>query len=1598
MGCDFKMKFKLGFIFICLIICLFGIASVCAIEGVNHTQEIESCQSDEINLTDDLKATEDSDNEILTADEGSFEQLNGELQGKSHYTLTRDYRYVYDDGDRFVRGIKLENTITIDGAGHKIDGSGIARIFNVAADNVILKNITFKNGRTTQDGGAVYFARSGSVINCTFADNSAVYHGGAVKFSSTGNVTDCNFINNTGYRGGAVFFLKEGIIKNSNFDDNTGRYGGAVHFGDYGEAVNCNFTDNSVFADDENAEGGAIVFSKYGAAANCNFVDNVACYYGAIKFEGLGTITYCNFTRNQGKGGAVLFNSFGSLAYCNFVDNVNTGGNGGAVCFAFDSECIVENCNFDYNEATGDGGAVWMYFGRLINCNFTDNQATGNGGAVHFYEQGTLTNCNFANNHVTGTDSYGGAIYFAENSNCNVGNCNFTNNKATGDYSYGGAIYVAKNSNGNVANCNFTDNNASDYGGAICFDDDSTGNVTNCNFTGNNVMLDGGAICFKNSGTVINCSFADNCALRDGGAVFIFSSGSVVNSDFKNNAAYGGGAIIFFDEGSVENSNFTNNKATFHAGAVFFTGEGEATNCNFINNSAINSGGAIRFSGKGNVSNSNFTDNAAFKDGGAIYFLAFGNVTDCNFINNNASNEGGAINLDAGIVSNCSFINNSAEYGGAVSAFECNVSNCNFTDNSADNGGAVKFVTSGTAVNCNFTGNSATNQGGAVYLNDGDVVDCNFINNTADNLGGAIYVYSGSVEGCNFTHNSAEYGGAVLFNDRGSGNVTNCNFDDNQGIGGAIYSMEQYTTADTCIFKTQTDTTNDKVIILSPTLNVDNFTTVYNSGEKLTLDLKTNSGKPVGNGNISISVYYKDNDTWFDNYSCLSGEGWAADLPVGSYYAVFNTEYAGFNAVKRAITVIPNIPYYANVTSLATNNRTVNITAKSNVPQDMVQGKLLFILPNGDVINATYDSNGTWWAVHTFDDYGDYQVNASYIGLDNVAITNATISITKANSTVNVSDVVLDYGDSRNVTVTAEGATGITAKIDGEPVDVIDNFTIPISGLAAGNYTLTVTTIADEDHNNVTKTVNITVNKVNSTLTLDNVVLDYGDSKIVTVEAEGATGITAKIDGEPVDVIDNFTIPISGLAAGNYTLTVTTIADGDHINVTKTVNITVKKAHTEISVATNAVDLKVLQEFAAGATLTPVDAGNLTYTSSNSTVAIVEDGKIKALVAGTTAITVSFAGNNNYAAAENKTISVTVKLKDASVSVKNDTLVLKVNDEKKLVFETTPEGLEVTFESDNPDVATVSLLGKVEGHSVGTATITLKVGDGKVYAENSTTVTVTVTLNDASVSVDNDTLNLKVDDMVPLDVTTVPEGLNVTYETSNPEVASVSALGKVTAHKEGTATITVKVGDDKIYAINSTNVTVTVSRMPTEITSAAITTVYNVNKDLVITLKDGEGNAMSGVKLTVNLNGAKEYTTDKNGQVKVATKGLAAKTYAAKITFNGNTKYGKSTKEVKVTVKKAKPKITAKKKTFKRKVKTKKYTITLKNNLGKAIKKAKVTIKIKKKTYKATTNAKGKAVFKIKKLTKKGKYKAVITYKGNTCYNKVTKKVKITVK
>lgn len=183
----------------------------------------------------------------------------------------------------------------------------------------------------------------------------------------------------------------------------------------------------------------------------------------------------------------------------------------------------------------------------------------------------------------------------------------------------------------------------------------------------------------------------------------------------------------------------------------------------------------------------------------------------------------------------------------------------------------------------------------------------------------------------------------------------------------------------------------------------------------------------------------------------------------------------------------------------------------------------------------------------------------------------------------------------------------------------------------------------------------------------------------------------------------------------------------------------------------------------------------------------------------------------------------------------------------------------------------------------------------------------------------------------------------------------------------------------------------------TKLTAPSISTTYNNAKNLVVTLKDAKSNVLAGKNVTVVLNGKTyERTSDNSGQVKLSVK-LPAKSYVAAFSFAGDDTYLKSSGSAKVVVKKATPIMTASSKTFKVKAKTKRVTVTLKNNKKSPMKKTKVTLTVNKKTYKIKTTTKGVATFTVK-LTKKGKYTAVYKYAGSSNYKAVSKKVKITVK
>ncbi|WP_405307154.1 Ig-like domain repeat protein [Methanobrevibacter sp.] len=196
-------------------------------------------------------------------------------------------------------------------------------------------------------------------------------------------------------------------------------------------------------------------------------------------------------------------------------------------------------------------------------------------------------------------------------------------------------------------------------------------------------------------------------------------------------------------------------------------------------------------------------------------------------------------------------------------------------------------------------------------------------------------------------------------------------------------------------------------------------------------------------------------------------------------------------------------------------------------------------------------------------------------------------------------------------------------------------------------------------------------------------------------------------------------------------------------------------------------------------------------------------------------------------------------------------------------------------------------------------------------------------------------------------------------------------------------------------------------------TAKNIAYIINYGGKYSAVLKDINGKAVVGEKVTFTLNGKSigSAVTDKNGVASIQlTPAIlkAAKAGNKKLVIKlVSSNYKPLSKIVKVTINKEKTKILKAKKTykFKKSKKAKNIKVTLKNSKNKVIKNVKVTIKLSgkkikgKKTVTAKTNKKGVVTFKLgKKLTKKTKVKYTITFKGNAYYNKVVKKGKIIVK
>ena len=429
-------------------------------------------------------------------------------------------------------------------------------------------------------------------------------------------------------------------------------------------------------------------------------------------------------------------------------------------------------------------------------------------------------------------------------------------------------------------------------------------------------------------------------------------------------------------------------------------------------------------------------------------------------------------------------------------------------------------------------------------------------------------------------------------------------------------------------------------------------------------------------------------------------------------------------------------------------------------------------------------------------------------------------------------------------------------------------------------------------------------------------------------------------------------------------------------NETLEVNVKVNSSKpivTNITVNTTSLDLTVGQNDSIIAELNPPEAGNLKYTYDDKIIDIKTNPggnfTVTALAEGNTNITFSFPGNGDYLPAENKTVTVTVSLNDASVS--GEDMALNVGETGAIKYSTNPKGLNVSFAEDNSGIVSVDEQGIVTALKEGTANVTITVGDNKKYALNSTTVAVSVSLNDASVSGEDMALN--VGETGAVKYSAVPKGLDVSFVEDDSGVVSVDEHGIVTALKQGSANITITVGDNKKYALNSTIICVNVHGLPSKII------IENDTLDMII------GDVVDpGVTLMPSDAGNLSFTVSDENIVLVNGYGVVTAVGVGNATifvrFDGNDKYLPSNATITVSVKNAL--IITAPDVVKYYGGPERFVVNVTDSKGTPLSNKSVTIVINKVKYNRTTDEKGIASMAI--VLPSGTYNATVTVDNKT--------------
>ncbi|WOK06924.1 T9SS type A sorting domain-containing protein [Imperialibacter roseus] len=416
------------------------------------------------------------------------------------------------------------------------------------------------------------------------------------------------------------------------------------------------------------------------------------------------------------------------------------------------------------------------------------------------------------------------------------------------------------------------------------------------------------------------------------------------------------------------------------------------------------------------------------------------------------------------------------------------------------------------------------------------------------------------------------------------------------------------------------------------------------------------------------------------------------------------------------------------------------------------------------------------------------------------------------------------FGDPAfELTASATSSLAVAFEVVSGPATV-DGTTLTITG--AGTVQVKATQAGNIDYDpapSVTRT--FSVSKASQGLIFDTPASKvYGDGAFDLTFTAGATGNTVVFESSDgtVATISGSTVTVVG--AGTTTITASQDGDDDYATAVIQRTFTVNKA--EQSITFNELLEKTIGDdpfeldATGGASANPV-----TFSSSDGLVATVSGSTVTIVGVGTTTITASQEGDNNYEAAEPVervlTVAAIAKLPQAITFGEIETKTFGDAD-----FDLTAtggdSGLPLTYASGDETVATVSG-ATVTIVGAGSTTITAsQAGDDTYQAATSVEQTLIVVKAAQAISFEEIPSKTFGAAAFELPATGGASGMAVLFTSSDDEVATISGT-TVTITGAGTATITAsQAGNDNYMAAESVERTLVVSKADQTITFSSI--------------------------------------------------------------------------------------------------------------------------------------------------------------------------------